>query len=126
MVYYLKNICHKPQKPDNFYISITGLVLKKPRYVYKFWWYALGAMLQARQAPGNWGAYAKKMNNVYHTVSLWTDHNTMRQYLTRGAHLRAMVVFPHIATGKVFGYTGTSLPDWPTIHQVWHEKGRTI
>jgi hypothetical protein len=64
------------------------------------------------QGPGNISADARTINGVHHTLSVWTDKDAMRAYLTAGPHLEAMRVSRSIATGKVVGFGAQQAPDW--------------
>ncbi|WP_246831285.1 DUF3291 domain-containing protein [Pseudotabrizicola formosa] len=83
-------------------------------------------MVQVRKAPGNISADARTINGVHHTLSVWTDKDAMRAYLTADAHLEAMRLFPRIATGKVVGYPAQHAPDWSEVHAIWLERGRAV
>jgi hypothetical protein len=83
-------------------------------------------MARARTAPGSISADARTINGVHHTLSVWTDKDAMRAYLTAGPHLEAMRLFPSIATGKVVGYLAKQAPDWSEVHEIWQERGRAV
>ena len=108
------------------YISITGLQVRRVWHVPAFWLNALRSMAQARSAPGNISTEARRIKGVHHTLSVWTDRQAMRAYLTTGAHLEAMRLFPRIATGKVVGFYAPDIPDWSQVHTIWREKGRVV
>jgi quinol monooxygenase YgiN len=108
------------------YVSITGLQLRRVWHIPSFWLHAMKSMVQARKAPGNISADARTINGVHHTLSVWTDKDAMRAYLTTGPHLEAMRLFPSIATGKVFGYQTDRIPDWSEINAIWRDHGRTV
>lgn len=107
------------------YVSITGLELKSFKHTIRFWWIAIRSMYQARSAKGNISADARTINGVHHTVSLWDDEKSMREFLVTGAHLEALKAFKHIATGKTFGYIDEKAPDWSEVHELWLNKGKT-
>lgn len=110
--------------PPHVYVSITGLQVRRFWHVPTFWRHAIRSMAQARKAPGNISAQARTINGVHHTLSVWTDKAAMRTYLSTGAHLDAMRLFPKIATGKVIGYATTNIPDWSEVHAIWVAQGR--
>lgn len=105
------------------YVSITGLRLTSVRHGWRFWWHAVRAMRQAKRAPGNILAQARTINSVHHTLSIWDSEAAMRRYLGTGAHLAAMRVFPHIASGSTLGYATDDPPDWSQVHEIWRERG---
>lgn len=112
--------------PQEVYVSITGLQVRRVSHSPVFWAHAVKSMGQARNAPGNISAEARSINGVHHTLSVWTDKAAMRAYLTSGPHLTAMRLFPRIATGKVLGYLAPQAPDWSQVHTLWRERGRDV
>jgi hypothetical protein len=106
-----------------YYISITGLCLKRPWYLPRFWRHAMNSMAQAKQAEGVVLAKARSMNGVHHTLSVWEGEAAMRKFLYRGAHREAIRAFSAIAVGKTFGYSSDTIPDWPEVHRLWNEHG---
>ncbi len=111
---------------DLVYVSITGLQLKKIWYAPVFWRHATASMSQAKKAEGCLSADAKTIGGVHHTLSVWTSREVMLAYLTKGAHLNALKTFKKIATGKVYGFETPTIPDWPQVHSLWHDKGRSV
>ena len=109
-----------------FYISITGLILKSRFSTPLFWWHAIRSMQQAREAEGNLHADARTINGVHHTISAWRVEADMRRYLVSGAHLQAMKRFPRIATGKTLGFVAASVPEWDEVHRLWLENGKEV
>lgn len=109
-----------------FYVSITGLKVKRVIHTPIFWSYAVRSMIQARRAPGNISADAATIDGVHHTLSVWTDRAAMMTFLSTGPHLEAMRVFPKIATGKVLSYVATEVPDWSSVHEIWATRGRAV
>lgn len=112
--------------PQEFYASITGLQVRRVWHIPSFWSHAVKSMTQARSAPGNISVDARSINGVHHTLSVWTDKDAMRAFLTSGPHLSAMQIFPGIATGKVVGYLTKRPPDWSEVHAIWLERGRVV
>ena len=107
-----------------FYVSITGLRVKSVWRLPAFWWHASAAMQQAMNAQGCLGAEARLIGGVHHTRSVWTDRQSMKDYLQSGAHLKAIKAFRDIATGKTLGFDAESIPDWDEVHRLWHQKAR--
>lgn len=105
------------------YISITGLQLKSWWKVFSFYRYAIPAMAQAKASEGLIFADAKKINGVYHTVSVWQTKEHMLNYVHSGAHMNAITSFNQIATGKTFGYESREIPSWQEVHRRWHDEG---
>ncbi|GAB5470371.1 MAG: hypothetical protein Kilf2KO_34010 [Rhodospirillales bacterium] len=108
------------------YVSITGLRLKSPLYLPRFWWHATRAMAQAKAAEGNLRAEAKTVAGLHHTLSVWTDEAAMRAYLTAGAHRRALRAFPAMADGAVLGWETDQVPGWSDIPEIWRSRGRRV
>lgn len=112
--------------PQEIYVSITGLQVRRVWHIPSFWSHAMKSMVQARNAAGNIAADARTINGVHHTLSVWTDKAAMKAYLTAGDHLQAMRLFPSIATGKVVGYYTQQVPDWSEVHDIWLTQGRVV
>lgn len=110
----------------DIHVSITGLRVRRIWHVPSFWMLAMRSMAQARRAPGNLFADARTINGVHHTLSVWTDRDAMRAFLTAGPHLEAMRLFPGIATGKVVGYQTSRQPRWTEVHAIWRDQGRDV
>ncbi len=108
---------------QTYYISITGLRLKKPWSFFRFWWLAIRAMMQAQKSPGLISAEAKKISGIHHTRTVWISKEAMRDYMTSGSHLQAMRDFSKVATGSTFGYFSSTVPSWAEVHKTWLEKG---
>ena len=106
------------------YVSITGLRLRSPFGVARFWWHAIRSMAQARSAEGNLSADTIKHGDVYHTLSLWRDRPAMLAYLRNGSHLKAMQAFDGLATGFAFGFDSDSPPTLSATPHLWLEEER--
>jgi hypothetical protein len=111
------------QLPPTFYVSITGLRPKGWFGFLLFWRYAIPSKMQADTAPGVLHVDVKRINGVQHTLTAWTSKQAMKDYITQGAHLRAMKVFRRIATGKTFGYESDRIPNWDEVHELWKQQG---
>ena len=105
------------------YIAITGLQLKCLAYWPLFGWLAMRAMAQAKAAPGLLRAEGRKINGVYHTLSVWQDKNAMLAFMTTGSHRHAMRYFPRIATGKTVGFYAAHVPAWSEVHGLYQAQG---
>lgn len=81
-------------------------------------------MKQAQAADGNISSTAKKINGVYHTLTIWEDETAMKRFLYRGAHREAIAAFGSIATGKTFGYASSEVPNWDKVHLLWQQNGK--
>ncbi|GAX17786.1 hypothetical protein FisN_24Hu145 [Fistulifera solaris] len=111
-----------------YYVSITGLQLKSIFYAPLFWYHAIPSMIQARSSPGNIRAEAFAHNGIQHTISVWTDRESMLQYMRKGAHLQAMKVFDTVSGyGKIYGYETDCVPvDQEEILEIWEKYGRLV
>lgn len=109
---------------DQVYVSITGLRVNSVWQEWRFWYHALASMAQAKRSAGIVSADARTINGVRHTLTVWESEATMRQFLYRGPHRRAIRAFPGIASGKTFGYVTDKPPGWDQVHQIWLERGK--
>ena len=108
------------------YVSITGLRLKGLHHAPRFWWHATRSMMQAKAAPGNVSADARKIDGVHHTLTVWESKEAMRTFLVSGAHLQAMKSFKSLATGSVIGFEADHAPSWQEAREIWRTKGRQV
>ena len=105
------------------YVSITGLRLKRPWHIFRFYRHAVPSFREARSAKGNQKAEVKTINGVHHTLTVWDTEASMRDFIYSGAHLNAIRAFGSIATGKTFGFETDQIPDWDAVHRLWSEYG---
>jgi len=73
------------------FVSITRLRLRKLAFVPGFFVHAIGAQKQLRYAPGFLGgALLPDRRRAFWTMTLWDSEDSMRAYMTSGAHRDAM------------------------------------
>lgn len=106
------------------YVSVTGFRVRSVWVWPRFAWHAVRSMRQARTAPGNLFADARRVDGVYHTLTVWTSRDAMRAYIMAGAHLEAMKAFRAIGEGSTVGYTSDGVPTWWSALAVLAEDGR--
>lgn len=106
------------------YVSITGLKVKNFWKFFLFLRFAVPAKIQADKAEGSLYVGVKKINGIEHTLTVWTSKDSMKRYLSSGAHLRALKNFRRVASGKTFGYESSTVPEWSEVHDLWLEKGK--
>ncbi len=110
----------------SIYVSITGLTLRRPWHAFRFYWYAIPSIRQARAAEGNLHTAVKTVNGVHHTLTAWRDEQAMRAFLQSGAHGRAMRSFDDFAEGKTFGFEAVAIPSWDEALTLWRAMGRDV
>lgn len=111
------------------YVSITGLELISDEYGPKFWEWASPAMEAAIDAPGNIFARGARINETFHTLTIWDDRDCMLQYMHSGAHAGAMEMFDQVAkSGKVYGYETPRIkvPSWDELRRIYEAHGRPM
>ncbi len=86
------------------WVSVTGLRLKGPLNVFRFFWHAIPSKAQADRAKGCLRAEVKALDGMQHTLTVWDSRQDMLLYRNNGAHLKAMKVFRKIATGRIYGF----------------------
>lgn len=107
------------------YVSVTGLRLRRSWHMPAFFWHTARSVWQARRTPGNLRVGLRRIDGVYHTLTLWENAAAMRRFAYTGAHRRTIEVFPRIATGTTFGYESDTLPTWAEALEVLRRHGRT-
>ena len=103
------------------YVSVTGLELKSNWFLLRFFWHTFLALRQARNSPGNLHASLRVINGVKHTLTVWENRDAMANFAYSGAHMKAIAVFPKIATGKTYGFETSTVPLWDDVHAIWLE-----
>ena len=106
------------------YVSVTGLRVKSFWRIPLFWRHALASMRQAKRAPGNLSADARRMYGVQHTLTVWRGRSDMLAYMKSGAHLAAIKSFHSIATGATCGFEAEDRPTWDEAIAYWRAHGR--
>lgn len=91
--------------------------------IFTFYRHAIPSLNQAKYAEGNISADVKKIDGVYHTLSVWESEEKMRDFLYSGTHLKAIQAFSKIALGKTFGHTTNIVPLWDEVHLLWLDHG---
>ena len=69
---------------------------------------------------------ARTVHGVHHTLTVWTSKADMLAFLHSPVHRRAMMAFPSIATGRIFGYETDDMPTWPEARSLWQVHGRVV
>lgn len=108
------------------YVSITGITLRGWWHLPRFGWHAARSFAQARKAAGNLRAEVRRVGDVHHTLTVWTDREAMRAYLVAGPHLRAMRDFRAIGTGRTIGYWSEEPPGWDEALARWQAEAREV
>lgn len=108
------------------FVSVTGFVPKTVLQLPRFWWHTSRCLAQARRSPGNLGVTARLVDGVYHTMTVWTDEESMRGYVRARAHRKAMLKFRKMGSGRTCGfYTGRS-PAWGEAYKIWLRLARDV
>src|SRR5215471_3143114 len=108
--------------------SITRLRVRSIRYLPEFLLRALASVRQARRSSGCLGADVRReVKFTFWTRTLWRDEQSMRAFMTGGAH---RAVMPKIldwcdeASVTHWQQDGEQLPDWPTAEARMRTEGR--
>jgi quinol monooxygenase YgiN len=109
--------------------SITRLRVRSIRYLPEFLVRALASVLQARGSAGCLSAdIRREVKLTFWTRTVWQDEQSMRAFMTRGAH---RAVMPKIldwcdeASVTHWEQDGEHPPDWPTAETRMRTEGRT-
>lgn len=106
------------------HVSVTGLRIKAFWLTPLFFWHAIPSFAQARRARGVLHAAVCKRDGIQHTLTVWEDPAAMREFMTSGAHLKAMRAFRTFATGRIHGYAAEAIPSWDEALAEWQAHGR--
>jgi len=110
------------------FVSLTRLRIRSVRYLPLFAIYALRSLRQAKKSPGFLtGALLPDRSRTFWTMTAWHGHDSMRGFMTAGAHKRAM---PHLmqwcdeASVAHWEQDGSILPSWEEADRRMRESGR--
>jgi hypothetical protein len=108
--------------------SITRLRVRSIRYFPEFLWRAFASARQARKSPGCiFADIRREVKLTFWTRTLWRDEQSMRTFMTTGAH---RVVMPKLldwcdeASVAHWHQEGDTPPDWTTAETKIRNEGR--
>jgi hypothetical protein len=110
------------------FVSLTRLRLRSFRFVPVFVIYMLRSLRQVKKANGfQHGALLADRRWTFWTMTAWDTQDSMRQFMTAGAHKAAM---PHLlhwcdeASVAHWNQAETTLPPWPEADRRMRTDGR--
>ena len=109
--------------------SVTRFRVRKLRYVPLFLFLANRTMSQIRKAPGYIdGAIGRDADFAFWTMSVWQTEKQMIEYVTSGAHRKAMPRLRDWAIEASFirwEQDGSTLPTWREAEERMRNDGRS-
>ncbi|MDP9172017.1 MAG: DUF3291 domain-containing protein [Acidobacteriota bacterium] len=110
------------------FVSLTRLRIRAIRYLPLFAIYTLRSLRQVRKAAGfRTGALLPDRSRTFWTMTAWDERESMRRYMTSGAHKKAM---PHLmrwcdeASVAHWEQEESTLPSWEEADRRMRESGR--
>jgi len=110
------------------FVSLTRLRLRSIRFLPGFAIYAVRSQMQVQKAPGFLKvALLPDKKWTFWTLTAWESQESMRQYMTSGAHKKAM---PHLlhwcdeASVAHWTQEDAVLPTWAEADKKMREIGR--
>jgi len=110
------------------FVSLTRLRIRSVRFVPGFFLYALSSERQVRKAQGFMnGALLPDQSWTFWTMTAWDSEQSMRAFMTSGAHKQAM---PHLlhwcdeASVAHWTQPDAALPAWTEADARMQESGR--
>jgi hypothetical protein len=110
------------------FVSRTRLRIRSIRYLPLFAIHTLRSLRQVKKAPGfQTGALLPDRGRTFWTMTAWDERDSMRRYMTTGAHKSAM---PHLmhwcdeASVAHWEQNGSALPSWEEADRRMRESGR--
>lgn len=110
------------------FVSLTRLRIRSIRYLPLFAIHTLRSLRQVKKAPGfQTGALLPDRGRTFWTMTAWDERDSMRRYMTTGAHKSAM---PHLmhwcdeASVAHWEQNGSALPSWEEADRRMRESGR--
>jgi len=109
-------------------ISVTRLRLRSLRFLLPFIVYSFRSMRQVKRSPGNIAADAMRdQHGGFWTRSVWRDVESMRAFMTSGAHRQAMpklLDWCDEAALVHWEQDTAALPEWDEAHRRLVTQGR--
>jgi len=109
-------------------ISVTRLRLRSLRFLVPFIVYSFRSMRQVKRSPGNIDADAMRdQHGGFWTRSVWRDVESMRAFMTSGAHRQAMpklLDWCDEAALVHWEQDTPALPEWDEAHRRLVTQGR--
>ena len=110
------------------FVSLTRLRIRSIRLLPFFGLYAFRVVSQVKKAPGfQMGAFLTDRSWTFWTMTGWDTQESMRQFMTTGAHQKAMPRLLHWCDeASVAHWTqpDASLPSWTEADKRMRETGR--
>ena len=110
------------------FVSLTRLRLRSVRFLPGFALYAVRSQMQVQKAPGFLRVQLLPDKNwAFWTLTAWDSEESMRRYMTSGAHKKAM---PHLlhwcdeASVAHWTQADATLPTWAEADKQMRETGR--
>jgi len=104
------------------YVSVTALKTKGFFSAIRFWLLAIPTFRQAKSSKGVLFCEVKTVDGFHHTLTAWETKKDMKQFVSSPVHLKAMKVFPQIATGSTIGFEADEIPSWNQALEVWRTQ----
>jgi hypothetical protein len=109
-------------------VSITRLRVRSIRFLPPFAVHVLRSRNQVRRAPGfQGGSLLLDWGWAFWTMTAWDTQESMRRYMTTGAHRTVMPYLPDWCDeASIVHWTqpGTTLPSWAEADRRMRESGR--
>ena len=104
------------------YVSVTALKTKGFFSAIRFWLLAGPTFRQAKSSKGVLFCEVKTVDGFHHTLTAWETKKDMKKFASSPIHLKAMKVFPKIATGLTIGYEADEIPSWSEALENWRTQ----
>jgi hypothetical protein len=110
------------------FVSLTRLRIRSTRFVPIFLLYTFRALWQVKKAPGfQKGGLLTDRSWTFWTMTAWDTQENMRQFMTTGAHKKAMPRLLHWCDEACVAHwtqPETTLPSWTDADRRMREIGR--
>jgi hypothetical protein len=110
------------------FISLTRLRIRSIRFVPLFFIYATRSISQVKQSPGFLkGSLLNDKHFTFWTMTAWDSLDSMRAYMTTGAHKQAMPKLLHWCNEASVAHwqqESSALPSWTEADRRMRTEGR--
>ncbi len=108
----------------SYVISVTGLRIRKPWHIFRFYWHAVRIKMACERAPGNVLTAVTKKDGFQHTLTVWESKKQLLAFVYSSPHQEAIDIFHEIATGSTCSFSSESVPSMEEAIEYWREHGK--
>lgn len=109
------------------FVTITSIRLKSLWLFFNLSWHGLKISRQIKTHEGFLKMKSTGFGYHHYTCSAWRTEADMKNFMRKGAHLKAMKVSAHLATEiRTYTYETNQLPTWKDAKRLLITSGKIV